>query len=238
MTQKFECPSCKQRVCSSHSVQFDKEKICESCEKSDIRTVFHPDALQKMARLKNELLCLKKAEKKVEIEVLTKKDFLNNLERQIGTQLKMHLDRVLSIEKKIEFEVSKCESDEKLSRFLEQSLMECKKNEMGMLRKMDRGVQEVYRAKMELEDMTQIDKGLICKVDSLNHTLRSRIPLSRLSLLSCSECAYTTKDHFFSLLELKKSPASQGSFQSSFLTNPKAQDPQTHIQVCKICLIT
>lgn len=237
LTQNFECSSCKQKVCKSHLVKLKELKICENCEKSNIKSEFHPDDLQKILQLKNELMCLEKTEKKQKIEILTKNDILNKLEKQSAAQLGIHLDRVLSIKKKIDYEAEKCESDEKLARFLEQSLMECKKNEMGMLQKMNKSVQDMYRAKMELEDIMGIQKDLISKVYSLNLTLRKQIPISRLSLLSCSECKYSIKSRFYSVFEINQSSTSQGSFMSSILTNPLPQEPQKSTEVCKVCLI-
>lgn len=236
-TKKFVCVDCEQTVCKSHLVYFNQSKICEDCEKFRVKSEFFPDVLGKITQLKTELALLQKSQKKLNIEILTKNDVLNKIEKQTRIYFEMHLERVNVYEKKIENEREKCESGEKLVKFLEQSLMESKKNEMIMVQKMNTNIQDLYRARMELEELTGTQKGLISKVDKLNFIQRNQVPINRLSLLSCSECKQKIRSAFIDIFELNKSEVSQGSLINSFLAASLIQDPQRTTDVCKVCLI-
>jgi chromosome segregation ATPase len=235
--KKIECSSCKLLVCKEHCLNRSDSLICEQCEKNQVKKEHFPDVLFQIKTLKNELSHLEKEKKKYRLDLNTKNDIINRIDKQKNSSLEIHLEKVEMMQKKILQETEKITSEEKLLKYLEQSLAESKNNEVNTVKKLNVEMQALYRARAENDEATLNQINLIKELDKLNKELRGLVPIHRLSLLICNDCKVQVKHRFREVFDSQLTINGHDSFMSSISTNPVSQDIPREGHVCRTCNI-
>jgi hypothetical protein len=237
LSKKFECTDCKLIVCKDHALTRSSSLICEQCEKNQIKLELFPDALFQIKTLKAELSHLEKEKKKYRLELSTKNDMVSRLERQMRSSTEIHSEKMSILQTKISQEADKLLSEEKLLKYLEQSLSESKNNEVNMVKKLNVEMQALYKARATAEEASLAQIGLIKELDKINKELRGLVPLHRLSIFICADCKAIIKHKFRQVFEDQLAINGNDSFMSSLSTNPVSQDLNREGNVCRVCLI-
>ena len=186
--------------------------------------------------LKAELSHLEKEKKKYRAELGTKNDMISRLERQTRSSAEIHSEKVSILETRISQEADKLLSEEKLLKYLEQSLSESKNNEINMVKKLNIEMQALYKARSTAEEASLAQIGLIKELDKINKELRGLVPLHRLNFI-CLDCKGIIRNKFRQVFEDQLAINGNDSFMSSLSTNPVSQDLNREGNVCTVCLI-